>query len=275
MHTWHALLQLQVSHGYYADGRCRGLRFEPCTDTAAALRRAEILMRSDATSLHLHGTPTAIDELAEQDLPGAGLAWRLFATDAAFACGTDDRALRPGQLLWVAPTADDAPSDLRAEPLALDEPRLAELLTPQDRRLPPFGLLWLPLSALCVGSSLQAPLRLRWQIAARATVWKYCLFGDWPEPALAIVDLTGAAAFSAPVRDHMDDGTPMLAIRSHGRLPLAQRAPQRLQLRSRPEQDGRADKVLIRRLPTPAAQFLAREVIDGQTAVISEIHVHR
>ncbi|PIM50603.1 hypothetical protein CS062_24185, partial [Roseateles chitinivorans] len=105
-------------------------------------------------------------------------------------------------------------------------------------------------------------------------VWKYCLFGDWPEPALAVVDLAGETEFSAPAPDRLDNGTPMLAIRSRVRLPLAQRSPRRFQLRSRPDGAG-SPKVLIRRLPTAAAQLLARETIDGQPTIVSEIHVHR
>jgi len=268
MDSWHSLLRLDVDHGFYADGRCRGLRFEPVTGTAAALRRADIVARSDGRGLHLHGPADSFETL---DTSEAGLGWRVFATDDSFACGTDDGAERPGQLLWVQ-AKDDMDSPLSAVPRALDAPEVASLLTTRDWHLPPFALLWVPLAELRTAS---LPRRLRWRLSPRATFWKYCLHGDWPEPALAVVDLSGETEFGAPAPDWMDDGTPMLAIRSRGRLPLAQRSLQRLQLRSRPEQDGRADKVLIRRLPTPAAQFLAREMIDGQPEVISEIHVHR
>lgn len=271
MPAWTALLHLQVDHGYYASGRCPGLRFEPVAGTAAALRRADIVARSDGSSLYLHGPADALDALEELD----GLGWRLFATDDAFVCGTEDNTPRPEQLLWVqglpSPSSGLAVT-LDAKPLPVNEPPIAPLLMPRDRQLPPFALIWLPMPGLRTAAR---PVKLNWALQPRSTFWKYCLFGDWPEPALAVVDLAGKTEFSAPAPDRMEDGTPMLAIRSRARLPLAQRSLQRLQLRSRAEQDGRADKVLIRRLPTPAAQFLAREVIDGQPAVISEIHVHR
>ena len=144
--------------------------------------------------------------------------------------------------------------------------------------LPPFALLHLPLPSLPAhgpaDNATAWPVQLRWPLAPRATVWKYCLFGDWPEPALAVVDLAGETEFSAPAPDRLDNGTPMLAIRSRVRLPLAQRSPRRFQLRSRPDGAG-SPKVLIRRLPTAAAQLLARETIDGQPTIVSEIHVHR
>lgn len=270
--TWLQLLHLEVRHDYYAGGRCRGLRFEPTADTATALRRADIAMRGDGCSLFLHGPADAPDAL---ETPEAGLAWRVFANDADFACATADDARWPDQLLWVKGLGRDGDGALGAMPRSLHDAQVAPLLAPADRLCPPFAIVWLPLAELRVHWATEATARLRWRLQPRATVWKYCLHGDWPEPALAIVDLSGEATFAPPAPDRMDNGTPMLAIRSTGRLPLAQRPSRRLQLRSRPEPDGRADKVLIRRLPMPAAQFLAREVIEGQPTVISEIHLHR
>ena len=272
MDTWFQLLHLQVHHGYYADGRSQGLRFEPTIDTTTALRRADVAMRSDGSGFSLHGPADAPDAL---ETPDAGLAWRVFATDGDFACATEDVAARPGQLLWVQPSEPPDDGTLTAMARSLHEAPVASLLAAVDRFRTPFALIWLPLAHLRATWATLTPARLRWLLAPRATVWKYCLHGDWPEPALTIVDLSGETAFGAPTPDRMEDGTPMLAIRSNSRVPLGQRPARRLQLRSRPEPDGRADKVLIRRLPMPAAQFLAREVIAGLPTVISEIHVYR
>ncbi|MDR7334584.1 hypothetical protein [Roseateles asaccharophilus] len=272
MDAWLPLLQLEVRHGYYATGRCRGLRFEPTLGTAAAIRRADIAARSDGCNLFLHGPADAPDAL---NTPDEGLTWLIFTADADFACATDDPACRPEQLLWIQGAESGGDGTLTATPRPLRDARVASLLTSADRLRPPFAMLWLPLAELRRSWANAAVARLSWRLEPRATVWKYCLHGDWPEPALAIVDLSGEASFGTPARDRMDDGTPMLAIRSTGRIPLEQRPTRRLQLRSRPESDGHADKVLIRRLPMPAAQFLAREVIEGQPTVISEIHVHR
>lgn len=326
MGPYFPLLQVDVTHGYYADGRCRGLRFVPAGTTAERLRRADALVRADGGSLRVHGPAEAIDRLradAEDTSgafgDGASLSWCVFATDDDFACGTEDAAVRPRELLWVEPR-DDAPATamtevvpapapapltptvaLDARPRALDAPEAQALLTPHDRRVVPFALLHLPLSRLPAQGPARDPaawpVRHRWPLAPRATVWKYCLLGDWSEPALAVVDLAGETDFTTPVPEQLDDGTPMLAIRSRQRVPLAQRSPQRFQLRSRAEAgnadadaDGNGnadgdrpatgaaggnDKVLIRRLPTAAAQLLARETIAGQPAIVSEIHVHR
>ncbi|WP_377154469.1 hypothetical protein ACFJIX_20860 [Roseateles sp. UC29_93] len=274
------LLQVDVDHGYYADGRCRGLRFVPAGSTAERLRRADALVRADGGSLRIDGPAEAVEHL-RADAEDAALSWCVFATDDDFACGTEDAADRPRELLWVEPgRSDDDPSVvLDASPRAIDAPECQPLLTQRDRRLPPFALLHLPLAHLpAQGPSRDPaawPVRHRWPLAPRATVWKYCLLGDWTEPALAVVDLAGETDFTAPALERLDDGTPMLAIRSRGRVPLAQRSPRRFQLRSRIEAGAGNDKVLIRRLPTAAAQLLAREMIDGQPAIVSEIHVHR
>ncbi|WP_431104047.1 hypothetical protein [Roseateles noduli] len=325
------LLQVDVDHGYYADGRCRGLRFVPAGSTAERLRRADALVRADGGSLRIHGPAEAVERLradaedasgafGDDQGRGAALSWCVFATDDDFACGTEDAADRPRELLWVERSADASttttatatattitalPTPTRvasavtlvARPKALDTPEVQALLTQRELRLPPFALLHLPLAQLpAQGPSRDPaawPVRHRWPLAPRATVWKYCLLGDWTEPALAVVDLAGETDFTPPALERLDDGTPMLAIRSRGRVPLAQRSPRRFQLRSRVELGagsangngngngttagtaGGNDKVLIRRLPTAAAQLLAREMIDGQPAIVSEIHVHR
>ncbi|ANH67123.1 hypothetical protein [Mitsuaria sp. 7] len=299
MGPYFPLLQVDVAHGYYADGRCRGLRFVPAGSTAERLRRADALVRTDGGSLRVHGPAEAIARLRSdaEDASGAfddghALNWRVFATDDDFACGTEDAADRPRELLWVE-TGDDATTvTMEARPKALDTPELHALLTPHDRRVLPFALIHLPLARLpSQGPSRDPaawPVRYRWPLAPRATVWKYCLLGDWTEPALAVVDLAGETGFTAPVPERLDDGTPMLAIRSLVRVPLAQRSPHRFQLRSRGEPPAHGttagpaggngkvqDKVLIRRLPTAAAQLLARETIAGRPAIVSEIHVHR
>ena len=301
MGPYFPLLQVDVAHGYYADGRCRGLRFVPAGTTAERLRRADALVRADGGSLRIHGPAEAIDRLHAdaEDSSGAfddggALRWCVFATDDDFACGTEDAADRPRELLWVEPreVVDDSDANstgtggdaihvpLHARPLALTAPEFTPLLTPHDRRVIPFALLHLPLSRLPdQGPShdpVAWPVRYRWPLTPRATVWKYCLLGDWTEPALAVVDLAGETDFSPPALERLDDGTPMLAIRSLQRVPLAQRSPRRFQLRSRLEGgSGNHDKVLIRRLPTAAAQLLARETIAGRPAIVSEIHVHR
>ncbi|PIM50472.1 hypothetical protein CS062_24840, partial [Roseateles chitinivorans] len=138
------LLRIDVEHGYYADGRCRGLRFVPAGTTAERLHRADALVRADGGTLLVHGTAETIERLhadADRDDGDAALSWLVHATDDDFACGTEDPADRPRELLWVAPGEAGNPgghaATLVAMPKALNAPEVAALLAPGDRWLPP------------------------------------------------------------------------------------------------------------------------------------------
>jgi hypothetical protein len=274
------LVRIDVGHGFYAGGRCPGLRWVPSADTAAWLRASGAVVRESESesALALYGTAQAL----AMD-PAAVLAWQLHVVDSDFATATDDPAQRPAELLYLdadlaVPDVHDGPAvsawRLHAGPTVsaddvrpLTWPLVAQALQPAQRRMPPLALLRVPLAALA-----PPPVVFRLQLAARATVWKYCLHGDWPEPALQVVDLADEAEFDAPAPDRLDNGRPMVAIRSRAPIALSQRSAQRFQLRSR-QRSG--DKVLVARLPVAAAQFLAREQIGGASRLVSEIHVHR
>jgi hypothetical protein len=272
------LMRIDVGHGFYAGGRCPGLRWVPSTDTAAWLRASGAVVRESESALALYGTAQAL----AMD-PAAVLAWQLHVADSDFATATDDPAQRPAELLYLdaahaVPDVHDGPAvsawRLHAGPTVsaddvrpLTWPLVAQALQPAQRRMPPLALLRVPLAALA-----PPPVVFRLQLAARATVWKYCLHGDWPEPALQVVDLADEAEFDAPAPDRLDNGRPMVAIRSRAPIALSQRSAQRFQLRSR-QRSG--DKVLVARLPVAAAQFLAREQIGGASRLVSEIHLHR
>ncbi len=308
------LLQLEVAHRYWADGRARGLRFEAAGDTARRMRRAGLLERQDGAALWLLGPADASGTLAE-DSPEP-LIWWVRATDPDFSIYTDDPAQRPDEVLVVEAEAEAVDADQeRTAPVEADgeapatgndvaatppAPKVQVMkiwrgpvdadqpvpdghypLTGEAAWRPPFAVLQVPPSALDL-SQPQAPprpasrdpaaLHLRWTLSPRQLVWKYCLFGDWSEDALDIVDADGQVNFDAPVPEHGVDGRPLLALRSRAPLALAERSDTRLQLRCR--QSG-VPKVLVKRLPVPGPQHLAREEIDGAATLVSEIHVHR
>lgn len=291
------LLQFEVGHRYFADGRARGLRFEAAGDTARRMRRAGVLERQDGASLWLLG-PAGASQTLTEDNPEP-LTWWVRATDPDFFLYTDDPARRPDELLLVAPAtsaAEPAPAAVQtpeapAAPNMPNTPNTPEVqvmkiwrgpandtrpppdghypLSGEAAWRPPFAVLQVPPSAL---QQPEPPSHLRWMLAPRHLVWKYCLFGDWSEDALDIVDAAGDVSFAAPVAEHGADGRPLLALRSSAPLALAERSDTRLQLRCR--QSG-VPKVLVKRLPVPGPQHLAREEIDGAATLVSEIHVHR
>lgn len=278
------LLRVDVEHGFFADRRCRALRFVPAGDTAWWLRACDAIQRDGDSALALYGPAQA---LAVE--PRAVLEWHVQAVDAEFANYTDNPAQRPGELLWFDAAAAVRDGDgpgwrlhagdcaAGADVRPLTWPLVARSLATGSagagaaRQLPPLALLRVPLAALPA-----APLQYRIRLPVRETVWKYCLHGEWPEPQLQVVDLAREAEFDEPEPDRLDNGAPLVAIRSRAPIALAQRSERRFQLRSRPRGGGPPDyKVLIKRLPVAAAQFLARERIGGESRLVSEIHVHR
>lgn len=300
------LFRLAVGHAYFADGRARGLRFEAAADTARRLRRADVLERQDGASLSLLGPADAADQLRHDSTEP--LTWWVRATDPAFAIYTEDAARRPQELLVVSPP-DEGPADPQGPDTAL--PAVTPLpevtvrvmaivqraggaqgptqeggyaLSGEAAWRPPFAVLCLPPDALAVpAAASSAPARpdasrpdsismLRWSLHPRRVIWKYCLFGDWSEDALDIVDADGTVSFFPPAAEQGPEGRPLLALRSRVPLALAERSDTRLQLRCR--QSG-VSKVLVKRLPVPGPRHLAREEIDGAATLVSEIHVHR
>ncbi|MBB3193200.1 hypothetical protein [Roseateles terrae] len=289
------LFRLEVAHAYFADGRARGLRWEAADDTARRLRRADVLERQDGASLTLLGPADAAVQLLHDS--GEPLTWWVRATDPAFAIYTDDPAQRPNELLVVAPPAGfpDSSSEpatahsvasVRVMPIvhgptgAPDPvPEGSYALSGEAAWRAPFAVLRLPPDALAtpdatpgVSTRPPGPATLRWSLLPRRVIWKYCLFGDWSEDALDIVDPDGTVSFFPPAAERGPEGRPLLAMRSRVPLALAERSDTRLQLRCR--QSG-VSKVLVKRLPVPGPRHLAREEIDGAATLVSEIHVHR
>lgn len=271
---WLPWLDIEVAHGYFADGRCRGLRFLPSAGTARWLDARGALLREGEGRLALYGPPGGLPRE-----PGQVLHWRLHAADEAFGIYTDQPARWPDEVLYFdaaeAVAAPDRPgwrmhaglTAGRADTRPLTWPLVSQGLQGAPRQLPPLGLVRVPLHSLP-----PSPAQFHLRLAARATVWKYCLHGDWSEPGLEVVDPSQAALFEPPRPDRMDSGAAMLAIRSRAPIALAQRSACRFQLRSR--QRG-GHKVLVQRLPVASARFLGREQIGSTTQLVSEIHVHR
>lgn len=109
-------------------------------------------------------------------------------------------------------------------------------------------------------------------IAARSTIWKYWLLGDWRDRELTLVDLTGQIEFAPPMSEALPDGRVATVIRSRTPIALRERPPHRFQLR-----DARSSpaKVLVPRMPIARPDGLGREWQSGDTHLVSEIFVSR
>ena len=276
MGAYQQLFSLEVEHSYFPDGMCRGLRLAPTTTTQRLIGRAGGLLRHTDRGLFVAydvGMGHALQRLAEQS--ELVFHFRGHGPDASFANYTEgdfgsQQSLRVFQSQGAA-RSDDGRWPLPSTALPLDSPELAEVLGTQARRVPPHFAVSLSLDA----EALKVPRRYTCRLEARATVWKYCLFGELAEQPdeLQVVDLGQGLRFGPPVDERLPDGRAMLAVRSAEPITLQERSPQRFQLR-RAGAAG-ADKVLVKRLPVASPSQLNRETLGGVPTWVSEIYVHR
>lgn len=267
MTGWTHLFSVQVRHGFFADGVCRGVRIEPDSATAATLAREGARVRAAADGLAVW---------ADQDtLPAT--RWVLSLTDTLLgqvtdwprqagmlACLNAARARPLDDGTWLLPRGDVlARADLR--PLA--SPRVALPLRPRGPTPATLAVLRIPR----IGGAAAAGRRYRITLAARQAVWKYWLFGDWADDDPQVVDPASQTEFTPPRLDRLDQGPSGWSTHSTAPIALREHAPQRFQLRSR----RGAGKVLIKRLPVAGTSQFNRETIDGVPTLVSEIFVYR
>jgi hypothetical protein len=252
MADFRVLLRIDLEHEFFADGRCRGLGLAPDAATARLLARPDLMLRCDAHGLAVAADAGAAKALAMLADDGAALvfsaqieapaflyasepfvAWagrgRLLDAARAVAAGEGLR-LHRGDVLTAADLAPDPHAEAR------------RTLRPE-----PLFTIRIPLPA---PRPEAAPLRYRLRFAARATHWCYHVLGRLRRDGLRIVDPDGIAAFAPLDRPPLADGRPTTSFRSAAPLVLAERPPQRFQLRA----GGPADeRILIRRLPVAGA----------------------
>lgn len=229
------LARLETRHDYFADGWCRGMRFEPIHDCGEWLAAHELIVRADDHSLTLHAPEHRLRDLWEacRGRPASpALEFRVRCTDPAFGWYTDR----------VQP---------RVARIGLgDEPEHAD---------------WL--------AGLGRTIVQQWH--GRSSIWCYWLLGDWDETVLSIVDTRGARTFEPLGSRMLDPARGLQArcFRSHGPLALSEGAAIGLQLRA--GASAASTRVVVSQLPAPKPSALQFEDgPDGRQAV-SEIFVSR
>ena len=274
------LLSIEVAHAYFADGRCRGLRFTPTAATGEWLEAQGAVVRDTGSGLVVFAPLPKLQAIAE---PPTMLAWSVRATDTMFASVSEKFDLEEGRKILffsrdgVDPTADtvwrlhEGEAASQADLCHVRSPVLRCLLTDAERRLPPSFVV--RVAAPAPGSTGPHGVRFRIAFAARAPVWKYCLIGAWSSrpKELEVVGAHSDPAFGAAEDDALDNGQPMLALRSASGIALAERSERRFQLR---ERSPRGDRVLVERLPVAGAGHFTRETNTDPPTLVCAIYVH-
>lgn len=226
---------VETRHEYFADGRCRAMRFRPTPRSREWISAFELVVRTDGQRLAVHVPEHRLaglrDEIRAQPSP-ATLDFDVEATDPAFACYTEDPAAQTARLpLGEASALDDRPAT-------------------------PF----------------ECPA-LQWH--TRRSIWCYWLLGEWEEKVLAIVDTQGSREFYDAGMQLLDPAQSLQApcFRSREPLALCERVPPGLQLRA--GHSAAATRVVVSQLPAPRPSALQYELGKDGPQAVSEIFVSR
>ena len=289
MGLYRPLLQIKIEHAYFAAQVCRGLRFELTEGSARLLDRAGCLVRqTDGGLVLLHDAANTrvLHELTASVHEPFIVHWLVRASDALFPNYTARAAHTPRALLVLDLAAQSDADDtaqfacdrlVTAHDLPrLGSPWLCPLLTRRERIPPPDFTVSVVVTTADAVRVDQPARQLICRLQARATVWKYCLVGNWADvhdaQPVQVVDLAQAWQFEAAVEELLPNGQKALTVRSTKSIPLQQRSDQRFQLRQR---SAGTDKVLIKRLPVASPRYLSRETLGGLSTQVSEIYLHR
>lgn len=259
---------VEVEHGYFADGHCPTLRWQPTPAAASLLERAGCRAAPSRGGLSVYADESrlpALRSFLQDERAPFCLTYRLLPHDSQFESYTGGAPAERDRVLFLSNAsgmAGDAgaialhpdPEVGPAQYLPYTDERLAAVLGLHERMMRPSPIVQLTLGPgdLPVsGASVPQPgKRFRIRFAARATLWKYFLFGPWSASAVEVVDLSRQVAFGAPGPESLPDGRAAVTVRSTDPIVLQQRPTQQFQLRSREE--GQDAAVLIERLPFAA-----------------------
>lgn len=287
MNDYLPLLQLQVEHGFYADGLCRGLSFAPSPDARRQMDQAGCVWKDRGSGLVVLAERRGLQRyLAASNAPLC-LGFVATVRDSGFAevtagAGTSmdvaplfSMALPQESGEVAAPCIDASAADLQW----LDSARWAALGL---GRMRPAGLAfgvqfeWPAMPAQVFdgepghewANAFSGQCRIRF--AARALPWVYHLVGDWPRDELFLADVDGALQFSDFSAQRLADGRRVHSACSTAAIALAERARQRIQLRRRTQ--GR-ERVLVKCLPVAAPGTWG--LLPDGGGLVAEIYVNR
>ena len=283
------LLSINVQHTYFADGRCRGLRFVPSPDSAVLVSKLGLLLRASDNGIVVFYDAEHLDRLkhyaADQHEP-LRLAWRVFSTDQKFKNYTgiatpDDKyvLLCDNRTIWAAPqggiylhrgafAAVEDYRSLAAEPLQA-------LLPPKDQQVPPCFVVLIDALDERAGLFDQSlnitPRAFSVHFKARQSYWRYYFIGALGSYRPFVVDVEQQVVFLASHEVLLPDGRKVWSARSTTPLALRNYSGYHLQLKTTANGGG---KVLLKRLPVASASRLSKEMIAGRNVYVSEIFVN-
>ncbi|MFZ5547161.1 MAG: hypothetical protein ACOZJX_00480 [Pseudomonadota bacterium] len=236
MLRFHLIGHVEARHGYFADSRCRRMRFEPTARCGELIEAFGLVVRADDSALTVHAPEHRQADLWQElraAQPPATLDFNVRSLDPAFAYYTEGATEQVARV-----PLGDASSGQAA---------------------------WL--------AGLGQHLVMQW--SSRQSIWRYWLLGEWEEKVLAIVDTQGGREFESLGLTALGPGPVRQAycFRSRAPLALSDRAPTGLQLRA--GHSAAATRVVVSQLPAPRPTALQYESGPGGRQAVAEIFVSR
>lgn len=283
------LFNIAVAHRYFSQGVCPCLDFVPTLQTRRLMQNSGVLVhrRADGIGLSYDQDREEVlrlyDEDSEQPLC---FAFKVYAEDPDFRSYTEPFRAAIDTLLYFDNGGDSPAQEntirlhgdeyvSKIDLVALDAPQLMDVLSQQERLLPPICVVKI-FAREGRRSRLDAwlrpePFTYHLSFQARRTVWKYYLLGEAAAQEAFIVDTDGHIQFEALGRIALSDARRSLAYQTTQSIPLSQHYDFRFQLKTQ-SQEG--EKVLIKRLPLACVSRSGKEEVAGQGQVVSEIYVN-
>jgi hypothetical protein len=162
-----------------------------------------------------------------------------------------------------------------ADLLPLTSARIESILTRVDRLVKPFCIVSITIGKKEIAHLDQQhgeiPSTFFIRLRSRETFWQYFVIAKKTNKPLTIVDQAKKIEFEDTGQARMHDGRVALTFRSKKRIPLKRHPEYRFQLKTNHANGG---KVVIKRLPAASVKQFAKERIDGQEALVSEIFIN-
>lgn len=278
MGNYRQLFSIELEHAFYGDLASPAFR---CIPTAASI---ELIHRR---GLLLRATPKGIAVFVDRDLSTDSrddqvLAFRFFSNDPYFTQYT----------ILDSPEADALPF-LHCNQARLEEsgrwclhasdyvdaasfkkiagPELAPHLDKRDALMKPGFVI--AISLACEKNDISAAEGRTYYLrfAARKSIWKYYFISQAVAGSIAVVDLDNEVGVVSGGAVDLPGKRRALVFLTDAEIEMRQRYAQRFQLR---EQNGMGERVLIKRLPHADVSRVGQELVEGRSALVSEIYIN-
>jgi hypothetical protein len=288
--SYRPLFNIEVNHGFFADGLCPCLDFVASEQTERIIKNTGLLVRKSLGGIGIVYDQSSSDALlsyVEDQAEPLFFDFKVYSNDPAFKSYTEpfSGSLIEGVLYFdnqshvsidnknIRLHASEYVTSINSE--KFEALQVREIFTQKERLIPPLFIVRIYASgkegALFPMQVEMAAKNYYLSFKSRNTIWKYYLLGAMAKNNVYVLDLDGGVEFEFSGETPLADARTALIFRSISAIPLRQKQDFRFQLR---ERSSEGDRVLIKRLPVATIGQFGKEIVSGQGIVVSEIYIN-